>query len=104
MTKNTIEFGGSDKLALEYIRQRGYASYSSMTNVRDKKDPQVFKEMPYHRFGKELHSRFLEHKKLVRLSLADGRLRGKYVKRIPARSGEHAGLIIGGVPPPSSAT
>lgn len=74
MTKNTIEFGGSDKLALEYIRMRGYASYSSMVNVRDKRDPQPFKVTPYYTFGKELHSRFLEHKKLVTLSPEDEKL------------------------------
>lgn len=68
MSKNQVEFGGSDTLALDYIRKRGYASYSSMTNVRDKKDPQPLVETEYYEFGKELHSRFLERKKLKTLS------------------------------------
>lgn len=68
MTKNQIEFAGSDKLALDYIRQRGYASYSSMCNVRDKRDPQPFIENKDFEFGKELHSRFLERKKIKTLS------------------------------------
>jgi len=70
-TINQITFGGSDEAALEYIRKRGYASYSSMTNVRDKRIPEPFKETIYYRFGKELHSRFLERKKLVTLTLEE---------------------------------
>lgn len=77
MTTNQIEFGGSDKLALDYIRMRGYASYSSMTNVRDKQDPRPFVETVYYRFGKELHSRFLERKKTCTLTPDEERtLRG----------------------------
>lgn len=68
MTKNQIEFGGSDALALQYIRDRGYCSYSSMKNVRDKEDPKPFVETPYYQFGKELHSRFLEKKKIMTLT------------------------------------
>lgn len=68
MGKNTIDLRGNDIPALEYIKSRGYASYSSMVNVRDKKEPQPFVETPYFKFGKELHSRFLEHKKLETLS------------------------------------
>lgn len=68
MTKNQIEFGGSDTAALLYIQQKGYASYSSMVNVRDKKTPSPFIETPAYRFGKELHSRFLEHKKIITLT------------------------------------
>lgn len=68
MTKNQIEFEGSDKKALEYIRMRGYCSYSSMCNVREKRDPEPFKKTEYYDFGHELHSRFLEGKKLQTLS------------------------------------
>lgn len=67
MTTNQTEFGGSDEAALAYIRMRGYCSYSSMVNVRDKKVPEKYVEKPYFTFGKELHSRFLEHKKLITL-------------------------------------
>jgi hypothetical protein len=49
----------NDKPALEYIRQRGYASYSSLKNVRDCVIPTVSNEA-YFKFGTELHARFLE--------------------------------------------
>lgn len=62
----TVEFN-DDSHALEYIRKRGYASYSSIKNVRDKLVPEFFSS-PAIRFGKELHSRFLENKKLETLS------------------------------------
>jgi hypothetical protein len=65
---NQVDFGGSDEAALAYIRKRTYASYSSMVNVRDKKEPQAFVETDYYRFGKELHSRFLERKKTCQLT------------------------------------
>lgn len=48
-----------DKPALEYIRQRGYASYSSLKNVRDCVVPTESNEA-YFKFGTELHARFLE--------------------------------------------
>ena len=67
MTKNQIEFGGSDEAALAYIRKRGYCSYGSMVNVRDKREPSNFSSTAQD-FGKELHSRFLEHKKLKTLT------------------------------------
>lgn len=67
MSKNQIEFFSSDEQALDYIRMRGYCSYGSMSNVRDKKIPEPFKITPYYTFGKELHSRFLERKKLQTL-------------------------------------
>lgn len=70
MSVNSIEFGGSDKLALEYIRKRGYCSYSSMCNVRDKRDPSTYSSTAQH-FGHEFHSRFLEKKKLVTLSVPE---------------------------------
>jgi hypothetical protein len=71
MTINQTSFEGSDKLALDYIRQRGYCSYSSMVNVIQKRDPEPFKETTYYRFGKEHHSRFLERKKTCQLTLPE---------------------------------
>jgi hypothetical protein len=62
----TVEFN-DDKPALEYIRKRGYASYSSIKNVRDCVVPSYTSEV-WHKFGKELHSRFLEGKKIATLS------------------------------------
>lgn len=66
----TVEFN-DDTLALNYIRERGYASYSSMKNVRDCVEPSPFFETPALIFGKELHSRWLENKKLKTLSAAE---------------------------------
>lgn len=82
MTSNQIEFSGSDKLALDYIRQRKYASYSSMCLVRDKKDPQPFVETEYYEFGKELHSRFLEKKKIKTLSPENEKLLKKMLNSL----------------------
>lgn len=61
MKKGYSEFIGDDTYALEYIKTRGYASYSSLRNVRDKLEPS---KMPtdFYKFGSELHSRFLEDK------------------------------------------
>lgn len=61
MKKGYSEFTGDDTLALKYIQDRGYASFSSLRNVRDKVEPS---KMPteYFTFGTELHSRFLEDK------------------------------------------
>lgn len=64
MTRNQTEFGGDDKAALEYIRTKGYVSYSSLCNVIERRTPEPFKITPYYTFGKELHSRFLERKRL----------------------------------------
>lgn len=64
MTRNQVEFGGDDKAALQYIRDKGYVSYSSLCNVIERRAPEPFKVTPYYTFGKELHSRFLERKKL----------------------------------------
>jgi hypothetical protein len=57
----------NDGPALEYIRQRGYASYSSLKNVRDGKSPE---KIPQHylTFGTEIHSRFLEGKAIEKLN------------------------------------
>lgn len=57
-----------DSAAIDYIRQRGYASYSSIKNVRDCVVPAAYKEEVWHRFGKEHHSRYLEKKKLTKLT------------------------------------
>lgn len=65
-----IEFTGNDKPAIDYIRKRGYASYSSMKNVRDAVVPS-FVSTPAYDFGKELHSRDLEKKKLKTFSKED---------------------------------
>lgn len=63
----TIEFQGDDAPAIEYIRKRGYASYSSLKNVRDKLVPE-YKTTTYFTFGGELHSRSLEHHIIEELS------------------------------------
>lgn len=57
--KGYSDFTGDDSAALAYIAARGYASYSSIKNVRDKAEPS---KMPtaYFTFGAELHSKFLE--------------------------------------------
>ena len=56
-----------DKPAIDYIRKRGYASYSSLKNVRDCLIPSVYKSTALN-FGKELHSRDLEKKRTCTLS------------------------------------
>jgi len=62
----TVEFN-DDTPALDYIRKRGYASYSSVKNVRDCVIPSII-DAKYFTFGKELHSRLLENTKLEKLS------------------------------------
>jgi hypothetical protein len=52
---------------LEYIRSKGYASYSSLSSLR-KGEPIVRMSTVYYDFGSELHARFLEGKSLKRLS------------------------------------
>ncbi len=62
MKKEYSDFLGNDTLALQYIKDRGYASFSSLRNVRDKLEPS--KGSPdYFLFGSELHSMFLENGK-----------------------------------------
>lgn len=78
MSINSIEFGGSDKLALDYIRKRGYCSYSSMCNVRDKRDPFTYSSVAQN-FGHEFHSRFLEKKKIVTLSQPEEQILKKMI-------------------------
>jgi len=81
MTANTTEFGGSDKLALDYIKKRGYASYSSLVNVRDKREPRIF-SAAYFDLGKEVHSRFLEKKILNKQAEEDTPRAIKMVKSL----------------------
>jgi len=50
-----------DWAALDYIYQRGYASYSSLKNVRDEIIPGSMSGV-FFDHGTELHSRFLEGK------------------------------------------
>lgn len=59
-----------DTLALDYIRKRGYASYSSIKMVRDCEIPSTYSSEAQN-FGKELHSRLLENKKLQKFSPVD---------------------------------
>lgn len=63
-----VEFA-NDIPALNYIRERGYCSYSSMKNVRDCETPNTFSG-PWGPFGNELHSRLLENR--VGVKLTDG--------------------------------
>jgi hypothetical protein len=68
MTKNSREFTPSDELALKYIKDKGYASYSSLVNVRECRDPRTFKQTEYFDVGTEVHARFLEKYKKIKLS------------------------------------
>ena len=72
MTKNSTSFEPSDKLALQYIKEKGYASYSSLKNVRDCVDPSKKTSAVWFDVGTEVHSRFLEKKKpILKLSKED---------------------------------
>jgi len=72
MTKNSTDFEPSDKLALKYIQEKGYASYSSLKNVRDCVDPTKKTSAVWFDVGTEVHSRFLEKKKpILKLSKED---------------------------------
>lgn len=72
MTKNSTSFEPSDKLALQYIKEKGYASYSSLKNVRDCVDPTKKTSAVWFDVGTEVHSRFLEKKKpILKLSEED---------------------------------
>lgn len=62
----TVNFN-DDTAALDYIRKRGYASYSSIRMVKYCAIPSTYSG-PAQIFGKELHSRFLEKKRLQKLS------------------------------------
>lgn len=70
MTKNSTSFEPNDKLALQYIKEKGYASYSSLKNVRDCVDPTKKSGGVWFDVGTEVHSRFLEKKKPI-LELSD---------------------------------
>jgi len=72
MTKNSTSFEPNDKLALQYIKDKGYASYSSLKNVRDCVDPTKKTSAVWFDVGTEVHSRFLEKKKpILKLSKDD---------------------------------
>jgi len=72
MTKNSTSFKPNDKLALQYIKEKGYASYSSLKNVRDCVDPTKKTSAVWFDVGTEVHSRFLEKKKpILKLSEED---------------------------------
>lgn len=72
MTKNSTSFEPSDKLALQYIKEKGYASYSSLKNVRDCVDPTKKTSAVWFDVGTEVHLRFLEKKKpILKLSEED---------------------------------
>lgn len=64
MSKNTVEFKGSDLAALNYIKSKGYASYSSLTMVKNCSEPQKT-STKYFDIGTEVHSQFLEKKKAL---------------------------------------
>lgn len=81
MTKNTTSFQPSDELALKYIKERGYASYSSLVNVRDCRDPSVKKSTVYFDVGTEVHARFLEKYSSLKLGKEDTK---KVVKMVDA--------------------
>src|SRR6478609_4529009 len=55
-------------LALQYIKDRGYASHSSLKNYILGQGPQPWVSSEAQIFGKELHSRFLEKKLVDKLS------------------------------------
>jgi len=57
-----MEIGGS-RLMLDYIRQRGYVSFSSLKNLRDGGKPGYTQSIHFD-VGAETHSRWLEKKKI----------------------------------------
>jgi hypothetical protein len=62
-SKSTVTWDEPDKAALEYIKNRGYASYSSLKMVRDCIDPTEKKSAVYFDVGTEVHAQFLEKEK-----------------------------------------
>ncbi len=66
-----VEWIPSDKAALEYIKMRGYASYSSLRNVRDCIEPSEIKSTKYFDIGTEVHAQFLENYKKLKLTKED---------------------------------
>ena len=80
----TVEFN-DDKPALDYIRKKGYASYSSITNVRDCKIPTKVDEV-YFKFGRELHSRLLENKVLEKLSAKEEQMLAAMLAKLRANA------------------
>lgn len=70
MVKTTSSWNDRE-LALDYIKQRGYASHSSFRRYIKGEAPSPFVSSQAQIFGKELHSRFLENKKIEKLQAAD---------------------------------
>jgi hypothetical protein len=64
-----MEFTGTDRPALLYIKERGYASYSSLKLVRDKEIPTINKRTIWGDFGTAFHAIPLEGKKLSSFKL-----------------------------------
>jgi hypothetical protein len=73
MVKNTSTWNDRE-LALAYIKERGYASHSSFRRYIKGEAPAPFVSSHAQIFGKELHSRFLENKKIEKLQAADNLL------------------------------
>lgn len=55
-------------LALQYIKDRGYASHSSLKRYINGEAPDNYFSSDAQTFGKELHSRFLEKKLVIKMS------------------------------------
>lgn len=55
-------------LALQYIKERGYASHSSLKRYINGEAPSNFVGSEAQIFGKEVHSRWLEKKRLAKMS------------------------------------
>jgi hypothetical protein len=79
MTKNLTSTWNDRELALAYIKERGYASHSSFRRYIKGEAPSPFVSSHAQIFGKELHSRFLEAKKLEKLGAADELLMKKMI-------------------------
>ena len=72
-----------DTTALNYARARGYCSYSSIKMIRDCESPGYSEEI-WFEFGKELHSRLLENKKIKTLSADEEEMLAVMLKKLRA--------------------
>lgn len=61
----------NDDLALAYIREKGYASYSSIKHVRDKTNPYERSGGNHFDIGTETHARWLEKISKLKLPIVD---------------------------------
>jgi len=61
----------SDDLALQYIREKGYASYSSIKHVRDCTNPYEKSDARYYAVGSEVHARWLENQKVEKMTAVE---------------------------------